>query len=238
MPIDIRGGLGGASVQSISGPPLERARCDVTLLGRSLETVRNTQTYSSILQRAPRPVSVVTPSSLKAAPCVDGAVANRLQGAANVAGNQVIEPSSSIKPPVFNGLLGGFANTSAFCRFGVSVREGLSSAGYDNVEPILQGSAVTGKNFRTGQAFDVRRISDFDVALAGPTILEKAESLGIGLRSGGRRTGPLAARDLKRLGLNGLADRLSRQAGREVNFMIFGSVALATSRAPSVILPK
>lgn len=43
------------------------------------------------------------------------------------------------------------------------------SAGYPDVEPILQGSAVTGKNFGTGAPFDVGRVSDFDVALAKPS---------------------------------------------------------------------
>ncbi len=132
----------------------------------------------------------------------------------------------------------GFANTKEFSSFGGSVRDGLSKAGYGNVEPILQGSAVTGKSYRTGQAFDVGRTSDFDIALASPELLRKAESLGIGLRSGGARTGPLSMRDLKALGLNDLASQLTKQAGRDVNFMIYGSTSSATSRAPSLILPK
>ena len=82
-------------------------------------------------------------------------------------------------------------------------------AGYGNVEPILQGSAVTGKSYRTGQAFDVGRIGDFDIALASPELLRKAESLGVWLRSGVARTGPLSERDLKALGLNDLASQLS-----------------------------
>ncbi|PQO97102.1 hypothetical protein C5612_29440 [Pseudomonas frederiksbergensis] len=111
-------------------------------------------------------------------------------------------------------------------------------AGYGDVEPILQGSSVTGQSFKTGQAFDVGRVSDFDVALASPELLQRAQALGIGVRSGGTRTGPLSARDLKALGLQDLASKLSSQAGREVNFMIYDSSAAATSRAPSVVLPK
>lgn len=42
-------------------------------------------------------------------------------------------------------------------RFGTDTRDGLARAGYENVEPILQGSAVTGKSFKTGEAFDVGR---------------------------------------------------------------------------------
>nr|WP_253956756.1 hemagglutinin repeat-containing protein [Pseudomonas chlororaphis] len=132
----------------------------------------------------------------------------------------------------------GFANVKEFSNFGASIRDGLSKAGYGNVEPILQGSAITGKSYRTGQAFDVGRTSDFDIALASSELLKKAESLGVGLRSGGARTGPLSTRDLKILGLNDLASQLSKQAGRDVNFMIYGSTSTAISRAPSIILPK
>ncbi|PLR65507.1 hypothetical protein QCBJ_00180 [Pseudomonas sp. QC2] len=83
----------------------------------------------------------------------------------------------------------------------------MARAGYGNVEPILQGSAVTGKSFKTGQEFDVGRVSDFDIALASPELLQRAQSLGIGLRSGGSRTGPLSARDLQTLGLKDLSRR-------------------------------
>ena len=132
----------------------------------------------------------------------------------------------------------GFANLDDFTKFGSNIRDGLSRAGYENVEPILQGSAVTGQSYRTGQAFDVGRVSDFDIALASPELLQRAQSLGIGLRSSGTRTGPLSARDLQALGLGDLAKELGGQAGREVNFMIYGSSTAATSRAPSIVLPK
>ena len=132
----------------------------------------------------------------------------------------------------------GFSNTDDFVRFGTDTRDGLARAGYGNVEPILQGSAVTGKSFKTGQEFDIGRVSDFDIALASPELLQRAQSLGIGLRSGGTRTGPLSARDLQALGLKDLSSKLSGQAGREVNFMIYDSAATAASRAPSMVLPK
>lgn len=81
-------------------------------------------------------------------------------------------------------------------------------------------------------------MSDFDIALASPDLLQRAQSLGIGLRSGGTRTGPLSERDLQVLGLDSLASKLSAQAGRDVNFMIYDSAATATGRAPSLVLPK
>ncbi|WP_237742001.1 two-partner secretion domain-containing protein [Herbaspirillum rubrisubalbicans] len=132
----------------------------------------------------------------------------------------------------------GFANNQEFTQFGINMRNGLNAAGYTDVEPILQGSAVTGKSFATGQPFDVGRVSDFDVALASPKLLKAAEDAGIGMRSGGTRTGPLSAADLKVLGLQSLANQMSQQAGRDVNFMIYNSTAAATERAPSIILPN
>ncbi|WP_269510472.1 hypothetical protein [Burkholderia sp. IMCC1007] len=132
----------------------------------------------------------------------------------------------------------GFENLESFSRFGNAVRVGLGRAGYGDVEPILQGSAITGKSFRTGRPFDVGRVSDFDVGLASQSLLKRAETLGVGLRSGGTRTGPLTARDLQLLGLRDLANQLSQQAGRDVNFMIYNSPATAIQRAPSVTLPN
>lgn len=131
----------------------------------------------------------------------------------------------------------GFANVDEFAQFGSNMRTGLGRAGYENAEPLLQGSAVTGKSFKTGQPFDVGRVSDFDVALADPALLARAQELGIGLRSGGTRTGPLSARDLRALGLRDLASQMGQQAGREVNFMIYNNPATAAQRAPSVVLP-
>lgn len=54
----------------------------------------------------------------------------------------------------------------------------------------------------------------------------------------GTRTGSLSARDLQALGLKDLSIKLSAQAGREVDFMIYESAATASSRAPGVVLPK
>jgi hypothetical protein len=114
----------------------------------------------------------------------------------------------------------------------------LRAAGFADAEAILQGSAVTGKSYKTGAAFDVGRISDFDIALSGKSIFQAAKDAGIGLRSGGTRTGPLTARDLKILGLRDLSTQLSGQAGRPVNFMIYNSTEAAVQRAPSIVFPR
>jgi hypothetical protein len=121
--------------------------------------------------------------------------------------------------------------------FGNNARAGLSKAGFADVEPLLQGSAVTGKSFKTGAPFDVGRVSDLDIALGGKSIFNRAAELGIELRGQGTRTGPLSARDLQLLGLRDLSNSLSTQAGREVNFMIYNSSATAAQRAPSISLP-
>ena len=97
---------------------------------------------------------------------------------------------------------------------------------------------MTGRSFHTGAAFDVGRLSDFDIALSSPQLLSRADALGIGLRSGGSRTGPLTAAQMQRLGLGDLATSLSSSAGRPVNFMIFDSVAGATGRGPSIVVPR
>ena len=137
----------------------------------------------------------------------------------------------------FSAIPRGFANLEEFAQFGKSLRGGLSEAGYADANAILQGSAVTGKSFRTGAPFDVGRVSDFDVALSGDSLFQTAKSAGIGLRSNGTRTGPLTARDLKVLGLRDLSLQMSAQAGRPVIFMIYRTTESALQRAPSIILP-
>ncbi|MFO7073686.1 hypothetical protein P3E18_25970, partial [Pseudomonas aeruginosa] len=41
-----------------------------------------------------------------------------------------------------------FSNADDFARFGTDARESLAKAGYENVEPILQGSAITGQQHK------------------------------------------------------------------------------------------
>ena len=132
----------------------------------------------------------------------------------------------------------GFEDAADFAAFGGDLYDRLRVAGYHDVTAILQGSSVTGQSFRTGAAFDVGRESDFDIALASPRLLDRARELGIGLRSGGTRTGPLTASQMQRLGLGDLATTLGTTAGRPIHFMIFASAAGATARGPSIEVPK
>ena len=128
----------------------------------------------------------------------------------------------------------GFDDLAEFDTFGRELRDGLAAAGYSDVQPVFQGSAVTGFRYSTGEAFDVRKRSDFDIALADPELLDRARYLGIELRSRGTRTEPLTREHLRALGLEGLVRRLSDLAGRKVSLMIYGSVDGAVGRSPSL----
>lgn len=133
----------------------------------------------------------------------------------------------------------GFTDTDDFKKFGNDIFEHLEKQGYENVQPIMQGSAVTGKKYNPPHTpFDEGRVSDFDIALASSELLEKAKKSGVSLRSRGSRTAPLNQKDLEKLGLKEMADDLSRKYGREVNFMIFDSIENAVEKAPSVKIER
>jgi RHS repeat-associated protein len=131
----------------------------------------------------------------------------------------------------------GFSTADDFANFSGRLHGGLSDAGYGNTRAAFQGSSVTGHSYRTGVPFDVGRVSDFDIALTGDDVFSAAQSVKIGLRSGGVRTGPLRAGDLEALGLTGLRADLSSLAGRSVNFMIFRSPADVVMR-PTIWAPS
>ncbi len=136
------------------------------------------------------------------------------------------------------GLPLGFGSAAEFEKFGNSLNAGLRKAGFEDVQALFQGSSVTGRNFKTGVSFDVGRRSDFDIAMVSPELLARAKAIGVSLRSGGNRTGPLSRKQLRTLGLDNIAKELSRQTRRKVRFMVFESVNAATSRAPSIPVPR
>jgi filamentous hemagglutinin len=112
----------------------------------------------------------------------------------------------------------------------------LQNAGYGDVQAAFRGSSVTGVSFKTGAPFDVGRVSDFDLALASSTLLQRAKELGIGLRGGGTRTVPLKDKHLKMLGLLDLQQELNEMAGRPVTFMIYESIESIAQRGPYIIV--
>jgi hypothetical protein len=97
--------------------------------------------------------------------------------------------------------------------------------------PVLQGSAVSGVKYTTGEPFDVGRRSDFDIALVDPHLFARAEELGMKLRRNPPRTPPLSPQQLHDLGLLGLVTQLSSGVGREVHFMVFRDLEQSLQRA-------
>jgi len=97
------------------------------------------------------------------------------------------------------------------------------------MQPLFQGSSVTGRSWRTGEPFDVGRRSDYDIALVGPDLFEMGRALGLKAKDG-TRIGPLYDARLDALGLLDLRDDLARLAGRPVNFMLYADLESAFKR--------
>ncbi len=134
----------------------------------------------------------------------------------------------------------GFGSYESYAQFGNNLRQGFAGAGYNDTIPMMRGSSVTGESFRSGRPFDSNpgRPSDFDLAISSPSALRRAEELGIGLREGGSRTGPLRSEQLEALGLAGIHRELQAQAGgRDVSIMIYSSPTAITRRGPSRPFP-
>ena len=130
----------------------------------------------------------------------------------------------------------GFAGEAEFAAFTRDLVGGLREAGYGDVVPVFQGSAVTGVKYTTGTPFDVGRRSDFDIALAGPSLFDRAKAARVTLRSDGTRTRPLTIDDLDALGLRAVRDELSRKVDRKVAFMIYQDLTHALQRAGGIVV--
>ena len=128
----------------------------------------------------------------------------------------------------------GFRTGSHYERFKSTLNRGLEQTRYPNTVPIMQGSSVTGVKYTTGEPFDVGRVSDFDIALAGPEIFAAARRVGVKTRGNGIRTAPLPYKAIARLGLHDVRRELARQAGRKVEFMVYRSVDDAMADKPSI----
>jgi hypothetical protein len=130
----------------------------------------------------------------------------------------------------------GFNNHEQFREFGRTTWDGLRAAGYDDAEPYLRGSAVTGHNFRTGTPFDGVERSDLDLAIVSPILMRRAIDEGVPLR-GGARTQTLTEPQIDRLGLRDIVTRSSAQTGRSVTIMIYDTTPALTRRGPFVQIP-
>ena len=93
--------------------------------------------------------------------------------------------------PPFREVPLGFGDAEEFHAFGAHLTKGLRDAGYDDAIPVFHGSSVTGVSYTTGELFDAGRASDFDIALASPSLFQRARALGVEVRGRGIRTAPL-----------------------------------------------
>lgn len=125
----------------------------------------------------------------------------------------------------------GFKDFDEFRAFAGRLQEALPSG----TQPLMQGSAVTGRSYRTGQPFDQNRRSDFDVALAGAALFNQARALGLKVKDS-TRIGPLTDEYLDALGLLDVRDQLQQEVQRPVNFMLFDGLEAALKR-PSIWMP-
>lgn len=134
----------------------------------------------------------------------------------------------------------GFRDSLEFNCFVRKLNSELIKAGCTEAEVLFQGSSVTGRKYEestgaySGPQFDVGRRSDFDIAICSRSLFERAQQLGIEIRSD-TRTEPLGGRILQRkLGLDQVSRNLERLAGRPVRFMLFESSQTALQRGPSI----
>jgi hypothetical protein len=230
-----RGWQIGSGKEMFTGQKVSRVQAGLELL-LSIGVVKllSLRVKPAAMEKSPTPAEPAATSARKSAP--EPETANNIRRKdvdiekPKGYGNNAYDGSTKSVPH-------GFSSADDFSQFRQNLRSGLNKAGFDNVQSLFQGSSVTGNSFRTGQPFDVGRVSDFDIALVSPQMLQKANQLGIPLRSQGVRTAPLKPIHLEKLGLTDIASQLSKQAGRPVNFMIFDSTATATAKAPSILVP-
>ncbi len=100
----------------------------------------------------------------------------------------------------------------------------------------VRGSSVTRVRYRDGSPFGSD--SDIDLAIASPTAFARAQELGIPLRGGATRTGPISGDDVLRLGLADELANLNAQVGRPVSIMLYRTVDDIVARGPSIAVPS
>lgn len=131
----------------------------------------------------------------------------------------------------------GFKSYGQFRQFSQATQASLTRAGYPGSVPVMQGSAVTGVQYGTGKPFGPH--SDYDVAVVNKDLHEKAVSMGLG--KDGKKIlldeSEEGLRNADRLGLTNARNKLSRLAGREVNFAIYPDMETAKSKATSMHMP-
>jgi RHS repeat-associated protein len=125
----------------------------------------------------------------------------------------------------------GFKSVADYNKFVDATANALKNIGADDASIAIRGSAVTGRSgnpAKAGSPFGPG--SDVDLAVASESLLARCVQLGLTLRGGRTRTGPLRDSDLAQLGLSEIAAELSAQLGRPVTFMIYDSVESVIAR--------
>ena len=116
----------------------------------------------------------------------------------------------------------------------------------EGVEPIFQGSSVTGrkaitsKGIKAGTPFDVGRTSDFDIGLISEDLITIAAVTDLmKIKTGPTRIGPVKADSpiAEVLGLNELLVELSAMEKRKVEFNLYDSLEEAMKAQQSLIVP-
>jgi hypothetical protein len=111
-------------------------------------------------------------------------------------------------------------NPDQFQHFANALHDGFAELNISDVVAVVQGSGATNRGHEHGDAFDHRRVSDYDVALVSPTLVKRADELRIKL------SGPLSEWDISILGLKLIHIKLSQMTERPVNFRLMRSTDL------------
>ena len=132
----------------------------------------------------------------------------------------------------------GFNSMEQFRGFGWETRSALARSGNADADVYLRGSAVTGYSYRTGEAFDVGRRSDYDFAIVSSRLLNKAREFGVRLsRKGDRTFRALSDKDLMALELSGAMAEIRARSRQESSIMIYRDSAAVEHRGPNIRLP-
>jgi hypothetical protein len=111
-------------------------------------------------------------------------------------------PESRTVEIILSGVPLGFRSRGDFDAFGATARNELARSGTRDFEIYLRGSSVTGFRYRSGEPFSEKE-SDYDLAIVSPSLMSRAEQLGVPLRGGGGRTRELLQAELEPMGLDG-----------------------------------
>lgn len=132
----------------------------------------------------------------------------------------------------------GFGSLATYLKFASNADSGFGIK-FPGTQLFFRGSSVTNVGYKSGLPFDgdPDNPSDLDLAVSGDGIFQKVQDLGIGLRQGGIRTGPLNPEQEQALGLKGVMDELREETGRKVTIMVYKDEAAVATRGAYIEAP-